>query len=42
MIACDTKIINCRSIQGKREYAFKDIMPSKKSAEAHLALMQLE
>lgn len=42
MIACDATIIDCSSLEGKREYEFKDIMPSKKSAEAHLALMQLE
>lgn len=42
MITCDAKIIDCSGIQGKREYVFKDIMPSEKSAKAHLALMQLE
>ena len=42
MIDCNAEIIDCINIQGKREYMFKDIMPSKKSAEAHLALIQLE
>lgn len=42
MIACDCTIVDCTKIEGKREYEFKDIMPSKKSAEAHLVLMQLE
>ena len=42
MIGCDASIINCKGIEGKRSYKFKDIIPSKKSAEAHLAMIQLE
>jgi hypothetical protein len=42
MIGCDARIINCIGIEGKRSYKFKDIIPSKQSAEAHLAMMQLE
>ena len=42
MIDYDAKIIDCINLQGKREYEFKDIMPSQKSAQAHLALIQLE
>ena len=42
MIGCDARILSCKGIEGKRSYQFKDIMPSKKSAEAHLAMIQLE
>ena len=39
----DACIINCTNIEGRRRgYKFKVIMPSRKSAEAHLAMMQLE
>lgn len=42
MISCDCSIIDCRGIKGKRSYEFKDILPSRQSAENHLAMMQLE
>lgn len=42
MIACDCTIVDCSEIEGKRDCEFKDVMPSKQSAEAHLAMMQLE
>lgn len=42
MIDYNANIVGCNSIEGRRCYRFKDIMPSKKSAEAHLAMMQLE
>lgn len=42
MIACDCTIVDCSEIEGKRDYEFKDVMPSKQSAEAHLAMIQLE
>lgn len=42
-IGCDARIINCMYIEGRRRsYKFKDIMPSEQSAEAHLAMIQLE
>ena len=42
-IGCDARIISCMYIEGRRRsYKFKDIMPSEQSAEAHLAMIQLE
>ena len=43
VICCDSSIADCKGLGEKRDLEYyRDICPSKKSAEAHLAMIQLE
>ena len=43
VICCDSSIADCKGLGEKRDSEYyRDIYPSKKSAEAHLAMIQLE
>lgn len=43
VICCDSSIADCKGLGEKRDSEYyRDICPSKKSAEAHLAMIQLE
>lgn len=43
IICCDSSIADCKGLGEKRDSEYyRDICPSKKSAEAHLAMIQLE
>ena len=43
VICCDSSIADCKGLGKKRDSEYyRDICPSKKSAEAHLAMIQLE
>ena len=43
VICCDSSIADCKGLGEKRDSEYyRDICPSKKSAEAHLAMIQIE